>query len=66
MKPYSEELQLKRAKALSRLVLDPDISPEMREVYQRHLHGLARNETEYNTRVANIYGKPPQKVVVRV
>ena len=66
MKPYSEELQLKRAKALSRLVLDPDISSEMREVYQRHLHGLARNEIEYNTRVANIYDKTPQKVVVRV
>ena len=56
MGPYSEERQQRRRELLAGLLLNTNLSDDMKQVYERHLNNLAHNEEEYTHRVAQIYG----------
>ena len=55
MGPYSEETQQKRRKLLKLLAADPNIDPDMKAIWTKHLNNLAVDEDEYNKRVREIY-----------
>ena len=56
MGPYSEAKQLQRAEAIGRLLeINPQLDPVYRAMWENKLRALAKNETEYNWRVRNLY-----------
>ena len=55
MGPYSEERQYERAQAIARLLSDPNLNDEVRIIWERHLANLSRDESQYNSRVKQIY-----------
>lgn len=56
MGPYSEDTQFKRAEAIKRLLeQNPQLDPLYRGMWENKLRALAKNETEYNWRVRNLY-----------
>jgi len=56
MGPYSEDKQFQRATAIKRLLEDnPDLDPLYRNMWEKHLMNLAKNETTYNYRVKHVY-----------
>ena len=58
MGPYSEDKQFQRAVAIQRLLENnPDLDPQYKNVWQKHLLNLANNETTYNYRVKHIYSQ---------
>ena len=63
MGPYSEEVQMKRAEAITALLQNPNLPDETRAIWQNHLANLARNETTYNFRVKEIYSKMKKGVI---
>lgn len=54
MGPYSEERQFQRADAIASL-LKQELPDTARAMWEGHLRNLARNETQYNYRVAEVY-----------
>lgn len=64
MGPYSEERQYQRAESIARL-LDQPLPDDTRAMWEMHLRNLARNETQYNYRVREIYGKLKRKGIVQ-
>ena len=64
MGPYSEERQYQRAAAISRL-LDQTLPDETRAIWEMHLRNLARNETQYNYRVKEVYSKIQRKGIIQ-
>ena len=64
MGPYSEERQYQRAAAISRL-LDQPLPDETRAIWEMHLRNLARNETQYNYRVKEVYSKIQRKGIIQ-
>ena len=66
MGPYSEEMQMKRADAIQRLLdQNPQIDKIYRGMWERKLRGLAKNETEYNYRVKTIYSQMKRGPVIQ-
>ena len=63
MGPYSEERQYQRADSIVRLLAQKDLPDTTRALWQNHLANLARNETQYNFRVREIYSKMTQGVI---
>jgi hypothetical protein len=58
MGPYSEDKQFQRAVSIQRLLEDnPDLDPQYKNIWQKHLLNLANNETTYNYRVKHIYSQ---------
>jgi len=58
MGPYSEDKQFQRAVSIQRLLKDnPDLDPQYKNIWQKHLLNLANNETTYNYRVKHIYSQ---------
>lgn len=56
MGPYSEKLQIHRAAAIQRLLeTNPQLSDEVKHIWQKHAINLAVNEDEYNARVKSVY-----------
>jgi len=65
MGPYSEEMQMKRADAIQRLLdQNPQIDKIYRGMWERKLRSLARDETSYNIRVKQIYGSMTKNPLV--
>jgi len=55
MGPYNEDVQYRRAANLGAVLLEPDIDPDFRKIYELKLRNLARNETDYLERVKQTY-----------
>ena len=56
MGPFSEDLQLKRANAIARLLEDnPQLDDSTRRMWERKLLELCHNEETYNYRVKTVY-----------
>ena len=55
MGPYSEDTQYRRSCNLARVILDSNIDPEFRRIYQSKLNTLARSESDYMARVKGVY-----------
>jgi hypothetical protein len=55
MGPYSEQRQLERAQAIVKLLENPNLTPDARRIWERHLQNLSRNEETYNYRVRTIW-----------
>lgn len=56
MGPFSEERQYQRATAIQRLLdTNPQLSEEVRAMWQRKLAELSFNEATYNYRVKTVY-----------
>tara|TARA_B100000965_G_C19571310_1_gene749246 strand:+ start:246 stop:464 length:219 start_codon:yes stop_codon:yes gene_type:complete len=56
MGPFSEMMQLRRAEAIRHLLdNNPQLDILTRTMWEDKLRNLAKNETEYNWRVRNIY-----------
>lgn len=64
MGPYSEERQFQRAASICRL-LDQPLPDETRAMWEMHLRNLARNETQYNYRVKEVYSKIQRKGIIQ-
>ncbi len=58
MGPYSEDIQYRRAANLGSLILDADIDPDFRKIYEQKLRNLARTEDQYLERVKQVYSGP--------
>lgn len=56
MGPYSEEKQTQRAARIASIILNNSSNPEIVRIWEQHLKGLAKNEHQYNQRVAKVYG----------
>ena len=63
MGPYSEERQYQRADSIVRLLAQKDLPNTTRALWQNHLANLARNETQYNFRVREIYSTMTKGVI---
>ena len=55
MGPWSEDRQLERAENIHRILSNPDLNPEMRKIWERHLANLSKSEDQYNARVVKIW-----------
>jgi len=64
MGPYNEDRQYRRAAALGAVLLEEDIDPDFRRIYELKLRSLARNENDYLERVARVYKDLPQRTTV--
>lgn len=63
MGPFSEEKQYQRASAIARLLeQNPNLSPETKAMWQRHMNNLSFNEETYNFRVKTVYSKMRNKL----
>ena len=58
MGPYCEDRQYRRAANLGAVLLEPDIDPDFRKIYELKLRNLARTEEQYIERVKRVYGGP--------
>ena len=56
MGPYSEERQHARAQSIASLLLRTK-SVAVKQMWEKHLNNLARNEEDYNSRVVSLYSK---------
>ena len=55
MGPYSEDVQYRRAANLGAVLLEPNIDPDFRKIYELKLRSLARTEEQYIERVKQTY-----------
>lgn len=55
MGPWNEEVQLKRAENIQKILANPNLSPDARAMWERHLRGLSRSEAQYNARVVQLF-----------
>ena len=51
MGPYCEDRQYRRAANLGAVLLEPDIDPDFRKIYELKLRNLARTEEQYIERI---------------
>ena len=58
MGPYSEDVQYRRAASLGAVLLETDIDPDFRKIYELKLRNLARTEDQYLERVKQVYSGP--------
>jgi len=58
MGPYDEDRQYRRAAALGGAILEPNIDPDFRKIYELKLRNLARTEDQYLERVKQTYSGP--------
>jgi len=58
MGPYSEDVQYRRAASLGAVILETDIDPDFRKIYELKLRNLARTEDQYLERVKQVYSGP--------
>ena len=56
MGPYSDYAQQKRAERIASIMLRVK-DPDAKRIWRCHLANLANNETDYNARVAALYGE---------
>jgi len=64
MGPFSEERQYQRAASICRLLEQP-LPDETRAMWEGHLRNLARNETQYNYRVVEVYKNIQRRGVIQ-
>ena len=57
MGPWSEERQYERAKAVQRLLNNPNLDPDARRLWTSVLRRLSKSEAQYNHRVKEVYTK---------
>jgi len=55
MGPYCEDRQYRRAANLGAVLLEPDIDPDFRKIYELKLRNLARTEEQYIERIKQTY-----------
>jgi len=58
MGPYSEDQQYRRAANLGAVLLEDNIDPDFRKIYEQKLRNLARTEDQYLERVKQVYSGP--------
>ena len=58
MGPYSEDIQYRRAANLDAVLLEDNIDPDFRKIYEQKLRNLARTEDQYLERVKQVYSGP--------
>tara|TARA_B100001057_G_scaffold292334_1_gene292413 strand:+ start:271 stop:474 length:204 start_codon:yes stop_codon:yes gene_type:complete len=58
MGPYSEDVQYRRAANLGAVLLEDNIDPDFRKIYELKLRNLARTEDQYLERVKQVYSGP--------
>ena len=57
MGPYSEQRQLERARAVARLLSDPNLNDWARNYWSNVATNLSKSEEQYNSRVVGIYNE---------
>jgi len=57
MGPYSEQRQLERARAVARLLSDPNLNDWAKNYWSNVAANLSKSEEQYNSRVVGIYNE---------